>query len=90
MRHREEDAFPTHRSSTQRMDHFPCAFPHHSFRVDAGDQIHFSYRSCQRLRAAADDPRCLGSLASRPRVARLGFAEMENLHRLARHRDVRR
>ncbi len=72
------------------MDHIPCAFPHHSFRVDAGVQIHFPYRSCRRLRAAADHPRFLGSLASSPRVARLGFAEMETLHRLARHRDVRR
>ena len=72
------------------MDHFPCAFPHHPFRMDAGDQIHFSYRSFRRLRSAADDSHCLGSLAGRPRVARLGFVAMETLHRLARHLDVRR
>lgn len=70
------------------MDHLSRTFLDHPLRVDAGDQIYLSHHLCCHARVAADDPRFLGSLASRPRLARVGFSQTETLHRLARHHHV--
>ena len=71
------------------MDLFSSAFPDHSLRMDAGDQIHLPDLIRRRSRIATHEPCFLGFVAGRALVARVGSVKAEILHRVARHRDVR-
>jgi hypothetical protein len=73
-----------------RLDSVSRTFPDHSLGLDYGYQIHFPHRLLRRIRTTSNSPYFLGSLASRPCLARVYPAAPEILHPHRRHRNVRR